>query len=80
MKNRITAVLWAVLMIAPLVGCGAADDTRPERMRIERYDEYRIYTDRDSGVQYLSRGESLVVIVDRDGKPLIANGWRDYGE
>ena len=67
-------------MIALLVGCGAVDDTRQERMRIERYDEYRIYTDRDSGVQYLSRGESLVVIVDRDGKPLIANGWRDYDE
>ena len=65
-------------MIALLNGCGQ-EEYREERMRREAYEMYSIFTDRETGVQYLSRGESLVVMVDHDGKPLIANGWRDYG-
>lgn len=68
-------------MIALLNGCGQDVKTleyQEGRIRAELYDGYRILTDRETGVQYLSRGESLVVMVDHDGKPLIANGWRDY--
>lgn len=68
-------------MTALLVGCGDATmKSERERMLIEMHETYRIYIDRDTGVQYLSRGDSLCVMVDRDGNPLIANGWRDYGE
>lgn len=40
-----------------------------------------LVTDRDTGVQYLVNEHSgeMIMLVDKDGNPYIANGWRDYG-
>ena len=75
----IIAALFVILLVLLfLTGCASEEISRPNRMRIERYDEYRIMVDLETGVQYLSRGDSLCVLVDKDGKPYLANGWRDY--
>ena len=80
--RRIKIFFGAVLMTVLLVGCG---ETSEARFRVTDDDgsRYRIYriVDTDTGVQYLSvPNGGTCVIVDRDGKPLIATGWRDYGE
>lgn len=55
----------------------------PNRFRIESGGTsigVALVTDRETGVQYLmntSSGE-ITVLVDKDGKPYLANGWRDY--
>ena len=87
MKKRIIAVVWAVLMIALLNGCGKQSTegiyfTEGESARfktIERQAWYFICVDRDTGVEYLGTSDGhMTVLVDREWNPLIANGWRDY--
>lgn len=56
-------------------------------MRIEDFRQRFIFVDsgsrallidKETGVQYLAVGNhGIIVVVDADGKPLIANGWRD---
>lgn len=77
MRKVIIVIVLAALL---LTGCEVPRniDTNGNRMKVVLDNDCRIYIDRDSGVQYLSRGDSLCVMVDHDGKPLIANGWRDY--
>ena len=54
----------------------------PERFIVESGGNYiglELVTDRETGVQYLYNIHSgiFTVLVDHDGKPYIANGWRD---
>lgn len=56
----------------------------PERFRLESGGTYvglELVTDRETGVQYILNTHSggMTMLVDKDGKPYIANGWRDYG-
>ena len=40
-----------------------------------------IWVDTETGVCYIAKYEGgITVMVDRDGKPYVANGWRDYDE
>lgn len=55
----------------------------PARFRIEAGGTgigVALVTDRDTGVQYLMNTNTgtCTVLVDKDGKPYLANGWRDY--
>ena len=57
----------------------------PNRFRIESGGTsigVALVTDRETGVQYLYnvRSGEMVMLVDKDGKPFISNGWRDYDE
>jgi len=85
MKRTIIITALAALILS---GCGntikgadAFDD--PERFRIESGGSsigVALVTDRDTGVQYLMNTHTgtFTVLVDKDGKPWLANGWRDY--
>lgn len=90
--KRIWAIILTATMAAALTACGSpklfqkADAIEnPNRFRIESGGTMigvALVTDRETGVQYLmntSSGE-ITVLVDKDGKPYIANGWRDYTE
>ena len=84
MKRTILAM---VAIATILTGCGntikgdAFDN--PTRFRIESGGSsigVALVTDRDTGVQYLMNTHTgtFTVLVDKDGKPWLANGWRDY--
>lgn len=91
----LTIVFLALIMFVLLnaTGCGKSDDTEgvygnyfteessPRFTVIESRPSYNIGVDTQTGVEYLftSKG-NVTVLVDQEGKPYIANGWRDYGE
>ena len=69
------------MMLTPLSKADAFDN--PNRFRIEAGGNsvgVALVTDRDTGVQYLMNTHSgtFTVLIDKDGKPYLANGWRDY--
>lgn len=82
------AILAMVAIATLLPGCGntikGADAfDNPTRFRIESGGSsigVALVTDRDTGVQYLMNTHTgtFTVLVDKDGKPWLANGWRDY--
>ena len=69
-----------------LSACGRARPDafdNPTRFRIEAGGNsvgVALVTDRETGVQYLLNTHSgtFTVLIDKDGKPYLANGWRDY--
>lgn len=81
MRRRIIAVIWAVLMIALLVGCGAVNREPREYEGRMKAAGNGIWIDTETGVCYFGTNRGgYTVIVNQDGTPYIANGWRDYGE
>ena len=85
--NRV--IIIAMLLAVILSGCGStlkqADAfDNPNRFRIESGGNMvglALVTDRETGIQYLvniAHG-GVVMLVDQDGNPYIANGWRDNG-
>lgn len=82
------AIIAMVAIATILTGCGntikGADAfDNPARFRIESGGSsigVALVTDRDTGVQYLMNTHTgtITVLVDKDGKPWLANGWRDY--
>lgn len=84
MKKLIAILL---VMIA-LTGCGTSKKDAfadPERFRIESGGDnigLELVTDRETGVQYLynTHTGTFTVLLDHDGNPYIANGWRDYDD
>lgn len=85
MKKLMMVIVCGML----LVGCGKKDMTPAEKsnaMRVEDFQQRFVFVDssgralmidKETGVQYLCIGNDIEVVVDADGKPLIANGWRD---
>ena len=76
------------LSVSVAVMLSACGRTRPDafdnpnRFRIESGGSnigVALVTDRDTGVQYLMNTHTgdFTVLVDKDGKPYLANGWRD---
>lgn len=71
-------VLIVILMALLLTGCQKPDEGR---IRVIREGEHEIYIDTETGVCYLHTSYGgLCVMVDRNGNPYIANGWRDYSD
>ena len=81
-KHFVIALSVSIL----LAGCGRTRPDafdNPNRFRIEAGGNsvgVALVTDRDTGVQYLMNTHTgdFTVLVDKDGKPYLANGWRDY--
>ena len=81
-KHFVIALSVSIL----LAGCGRTRPDafdNPNRFRIESGGSnigVALVTDRDTGVQYLMNTHTgdFTVLVDKDGKPYLANGWRDY--
>ena len=79
-------IALSVSVAVMLAGCGrvkADSFDNPNRFRIEAGGSsigVALVTDRDTGVQYLMNTHSgtFTVLIDKDGKPYLANGWRDY--
>lgn len=72
-------LIWVI--VRPIPKTDAFDN--PNRFRIEAGGSsvgVALVTDRDTGVQYLMNTHSgtFTVLIDKDGKPYLANGWRDY--
>ena len=65
-------------MIALLVGCGRDEQDLMYKGRM-KYAGSNIYIDTETGVCYL-QNYGFTVMVNQDGTPYIANGWRDYDE
>ena len=80
------AIALSISVAVLLAGCGrvkADAFDNPQRFRIEAGGSsvgVALVTDRDTGVQYLMNTHTgnFTVLVDKDGKPIVANGWRDY--
>ena len=92
--TTITVILITVMLIVIVLavsGCGKTEDPPKQyagRMKFAGWSDYddsellhqiAIWIDTETGVCYAGRGGSLTVLVDHDGKPYVANGWRDYG-
>lgn len=82
-----TVVMLMMLGVALFVAFRPNDNVdafdNPARFRIEAGGTgigVALVTDRDTGVQYLMNTNTgtCTVLVDKDGKPYLANGWRDY--
>lgn len=79
-------IAMTVILVRTAVGRAKADAfDNPNRFRIEAGGNsvgVALVTDRDTGVQYLMNTHTgdFTVLVDKDGKPYLANGWRDVGE
>ena len=79
----VIAVVILVWLFAHLNNKTPDASENPQRFRIESGGSnvgVALVTDRDTGVQYLmnTRTGGFTVLVDKDGKPIVANGWRDY--
>lgn len=78
MRNRVIAFLMVALI---LCGCGdRAPRLYDNRMKIASNGTFHtILIDTETGVCYLTSYKGgTCVMVNQDGTPFIANGWRDY--
>lgn len=89
--NKLHKIFVGVLLItfclfagSLMTGCSVEpssailQDATDQRLNVKSYDNmYYIVTDEQTGVQYLDSGEAAVVMVDKDGKPLINNNEDD---
>lgn len=88
--KKIRALIIAAAAAAALMGCGkeslierADAFDNPSRFRVEAGGSavgIALVTDRETGVQYLMNIHTgtCTVLVDKEGRPWLANGWRDY--
>ena len=77
MKKRIVALLIALLIVPGVCGCERAPKQHDDR---RKWAGGVIYVDTETGVCYLGSMGHYTVMVNQDGTPYIANGWRDYEE
>ena len=77
----IAVIIWAC------VACGKEDQPMQYEGRMKfagwSYAEspskqVGVWIDTETGVCYCGANGKLTMMVDHDGKPFIANGWRDY--
>ena len=89
-------VLLIGIMLAVIVwaccGCGSDSIELPESPPKQYDDRFvyagasgmiNVYIDAETGVCYATKAgyeASLTMLVDRNGDPFIANGWRDYSD
>ena len=86
--KRIMALLMAAILAAILIGCGQPKEPLMYSGRMKYAGKSidhgiqggYMWIDTETGVCYLESNTGVfTVMVDREGKPFIANGWRDWG-
>lgn len=80
MKDKKAIIIVVLLILLFLSGCGSTGSTEESRFKtIESQFFYDVCVDTQTGVEYLMTGYgNVTVLVDKDGNPLLANGWGDY--
>lgn len=92
MRSVAIALLIAIIgaVVISATGCGPtvtydADAATLDGGRVqlvERKFPLSVYMDTETGVCYLAikdaEGNAICVMVNQDGSPYVANGWRDY--
>lgn len=89
--TTITVILITVMLIVIVLavsGCGKTVEPEPVYQGRMKYAgtshtsglNLFVWIDTETGVCYVEDNGSLTVLVDHDGKPFVANGWRDYDE
>lgn len=74
-RKVIALILVATVLL--FVGCGdRAPKQYDDRMK---WEGGYVWTDTETGVCYLGAMGHYTVMVNADGTPFIANGWRDEG-
>lgn len=78
-------ILFLMLVAIYCNGCGK--QSAPAPLQYEGRMKYagtsgtlmEVWIDTETGICYLLQYKGgIVVMVDHDGKPFVANGWRDY--
>ena len=86
-RSKAVAVFIALALPVAIVGCGKAtedyyftESNMPRFKVIERNVDYSVAVDTQTGVEYLwTKDGNVMALIDYEGKPYLANGWRDYG-
>lgn len=88
--KQIVSLILALLIAATIVGCGVEKEPlmyqgRMKYAGISSLDRGsrsgHIWIDTETGVCYIESFNGVfTVMVDREGKPFIANGWRDWSD
>ena len=80
----IALILLLFLILALLCSCGA--EQLPDRfLKVADYNDCQIYVDTQTGVEYVSRGNTLAPLFNSYGAPLVFPGFDaredrlDYG-
>ena len=80
-------ILVLLLMVMWLSGCGKEEPPMQykDRMKFAGWSyayspskQIGVWIDTETGVCYCGANGKLTMMVDHDGRPFIANGWRDY--
>lgn len=79
--------LNVVLLCIVIVLCGAVFESeevsaRSPQLYVNRmkYVGSSIYVDTETGICYLHGSGAYTLMLDHDGMPFVANGWRDYDD
>ena len=89
MRRRIVGVLISLLIAASIAGCGVEKEPLMYQGRMKYagisvdrgFRSGYIWIDTETGVCYMESFNGVfTVMVDREGKPFIANGWRDWSD
>ena len=74
MKKLVIALLALLLFTVLLCGCGKKQ--LPDRfMKVANYNDCQIYVDTQTGVEYVSRGNTLAPLFNSYGAPLVFPGF-----
>ena len=66
----IALILLLFLILSLLCSCG--DEQLPDRfMKVADYNDCQIYVDTQTGVEYVSRGNTLAPLFNSYGRPLV---------
>ncbi len=81
--SEVKAIMIALGVVIALLLTGCDSDRAPRqydgRMKIIGGDTFTtIYVDKETGVCYLAARQGVTLMVNADGSPFVANGWRDY--
>lgn len=80
-------ILFLLLVVMYLSACGKtkAPKQYEDRLAFAGWSyvgipgkQVGVWIDTETGVCYCGSSEKLTMMVDHDGKPFVANGWRDF--
>lgn len=75
-------ILFLMFVAMYCNGCGKQSAPRQYEGRMKYAGmsgtSMEVWIDTETGICYLLYRGKIVVMVDHDGKPFVANGWRDF--